>query len=206
MTHHLDHPLLASKITILRAQDTDSGTFRRTVRELAQLMVPAVTADFATETIPCQTPLETTDGRRLASPVVLAPVLRAGLGMLEGFLSVLPEASVAHVGLARDEATLKPASYYFRVPPHIGAAEVIVIDPMLATGGSAIEAIRQLRGAGATSIRLACLLAAPEGIEALKASCPDVPLFAAAIDRQLNDRGFILPGLGDAGDRIFGTW
>jgi len=205
MTHHLDHPLLAAKITVLRDRNTGSARFRHTVRELAQLMVPAVTADFATESVPCETPLETTTGQRLARPIVLAPVLRAGLGMLEGFLSVLPDASVAHVGLARDERTLEPAAYYFRVPPNINQAEVILVDPMLATGGSAIEAIRQLRQAGAGSIRLVCLLAAPEGIAALEAACPDVPLFTAAIDRQLNNRGYILPGLGDAGDRIFGT-
>jgi len=205
MTRTIDHPLVATKLTRLRAHDTDSETFRRTVRELAAFVVPEVTADFATETIPCQTPLEVTDGARLTHPIVLAPVLRAGLGMLEGFLSLLPEASVAHVGLARDEETLEPASYYFRVPPHLDRAEVIVVDPMLATGGSAIEAIRQLREAGAKRLRIACLVAAPEGLAALEAACPDVPLFTAVIDRQLNERGYILPGLGDAGDRIFGT-
>lgn len=205
MTHHLNHPLVATKLTRLRDQATDSETFRRTVRELAAFLVPAVTADFATDTVPCQTPLETTDGSRLTRPIILAPVLRAGLGMLEGFLSLLPEASVAHVGLARDEETLEPASYYFRVPPNLAEAEIIVVDPMLATGGSAIEAIRQLREAGAERIRLACLVAAPEGIAALEKACPDVPLFTTAVDRQLNQRGYILPGLGDAGDRIFGT-
>jgi uracil phosphoribosyltransferase len=205
MTRTLDHPLVAAKLTRLRARDTDSESFRRTVRELAAFLVPEVTAGFAIEIVPCQTPLEVTDGARLARPIVLAPVLRAGLGMLEGFLSLLPEASVAHVGLARDEETLEPASYYFRVPPNLDRAEVIVVDPMLATGGSAIEAIRQLRNAGAKRLRIACLVAAPEGIAALEAACPDVPLFTATIDRQLNERGYILPGLGDAGDRIFGT-
>jgi uracil phosphoribosyltransferase len=205
MTHQIEHPLVATKLTTLRDRDTSSETFRRTVRELAAFLVPAVTADLETEAMPCQTPLEVTEGKKLARPIVLAPVLRAGLGMLEGFLSLLPEASVAHVGLARDEETLEAKSYYFRVPPDLDQAEVIVVDPMLATGGSAIEAIRQLRGAGAQRIRLACLVAAPEGIAALEKACPDVPLFTAATDRQLNERGFILPGLGDAGDRIFGT-
>jgi uracil phosphoribosyltransferase len=206
MITHVEHPLLASKLTLLRDRDTDCATFRRTVRELAALMVPAVTAEFATEPMACRTPLEESQGRRLARPVVLAPVLRAGLGMLEGFLDLLPESCVAHVGLARDEHTLQPASYYLRVPPNLDRAEVIVVDPMLATGGSAIEAMRQLRDAGTRRLRLACLVAAPEGIAALEDAFPEVPVFTASIDRQLDSNGFILPGLGDAGDRIFGTW
>lgn len=205
MLHAIDHPLLQAKVTVLRDRATPPALFRRTVREIAALMVPAVTAGFPTETIPCPTPLEITSGHRLSRPVVLAPVLRAGLGMLDGFLDMLPDAAVAHVGLARDEQTLEASSYYFNSPQSLAGAEVIVVDPMLATGGSAIAAVQRLRERGATRLRLACLVAAPEGIAAVHSACPDLPVFTAAVDRCLNERGYILPGLGDAGDRIFGT-
>lgn len=205
MLHRIDHPLLQAKVTILRDRSTPSPVFRRTVREIAALMVPAVTADFATETISCPTPLEITSGQRLLRSVVLAPVLRAGLGMLDGFLDMLPDAAVAHVGLARDEQTLEACSYYFNSPQSLAETEVIIVDPMLATGGSAVAAVRKLRERGATRLRLARLVAAPEGLAAVASSCPDLPVFAAAVDRCLNENGYILPGLGDAGDRIFGT-
>jgi uracil phosphoribosyltransferase len=205
MLHRIDHPLLQAKLAVLRDRATPPHLFRRTVREIAALMVPAVTADFDTETVPCPTPLEITSGHRLARPVVLAPVLRAGLGMLDGFLDMLPEAAVAHVGLARDEQTLEACSYYFNSPRSLEGLEVIVVDPMLATGGSAIAAVRRLRERGATRLRLACLVAAPEGVAAVVQQCPELPVYTVALDRCLNERGYILPGLGDAGDRIFGT-
>jgi uracil phosphoribosyltransferase len=168
-------------------------------------MVPAVTAGFETKIIPCETPLEVTSGVKVARKVILTPILRAGLGFLDGFFDLLPDASIAHIGLARNEETLLPEPYYIKTPPTLAESEVIVIDPMLATGGSAVEAVKRLVDLGATHLRLACLVAAPEGIATFEAAWPGVPVFTAAIDRCLNDRGYILPGLGDAGDRLFGT-
>jgi uracil phosphoribosyltransferase len=168
-------------------------------------MVSEVTADFETETIPCTTPLELTSGLKVKRDIILVPVLRAGLGFLDGFLDLIPTASVAHIGLARNEETLVAEPYYLKHPPVLAESEVIILDPMLATGGSAIEAARTLRAAGATHLRFACLVAAPEGVAALQQAYPDLPIHAASLDRCLNDRGYILPGLGDAGDRLFGT-
>ena len=152
-----------------------------------------------------QTPLEKTTGYELARPVTLVPILRAGLGMSDGVLQILPEARLGHLGLYRDEKSLEPVPYYQKLPPDIAETEVLVIDPMLATGGSAIAAITFLKRAGVNNLRFMCLVASPEGIQALQESHPDVPIYCAAIDRQLNEKGYILPGLGDAGDRIFGT-
>jgi uracil phosphoribosyltransferase len=168
-------------------------------------MVPAVTANLERTTVPCTTPLEITSGEAVSRPIILVPILRAGLGFLDGFLDLIPQAAVAHIGLARNEETLLPEAYYLRHPDPLAEAELILLDPMLATGGSAAQAVTTLREAGAQRIRFACLLAAPEGIAALAAAHPDVPVFTAAIDRCLNEKGYILPGLGDAGDRLFGT-
>lgn len=168
-------------------------------------MVPAVTADLETRVVSCETPLEVTSGVEMARRIILTPVLRAGLGFLDGFFDLLPDAAVAHIGLARNEETLKPEPYYIKTPPIIAESEVIVLDPMLATGGSAVEAVQRMMDLGATHLRFACLVAAPEGIATFEAAWPEIPVFTAAIDRGLNDRGYILPGLGDAGDRLFGT-
>jgi len=205
LLHTLDHPLIQAELTRLRDRHCPSAEFRQRIRRVASLMVPSVTADLETRAVACETPLEVTSGVELEQPVVLAPILRAGIGFLDGFFDLLPDASVAHVGLARNEATLQPEPYYFKVPEHLAESQVIVLDPMLATGGSAVAAIERLREAGARRLRYACLVAAPEGVKALEAACPEVPIFAAALDRCLNHQAYILPGLGDAGDRLFGT-
>lgn len=205
MFQTLDHPLIHDELTRLREPSCQSQEFRQRVRRIASLMVPAVTADLESRVVPCSTPLEITSGTRLARKIVLVPVLRAGLAFLDGFLDLIPQAAVAHIGLARNEQTLLPEPYYMKHPPSMGDCDVIVLDPMLATGGSAVEAVRSLKAAGARSIRFACLVAAPEGVAMLADAFPDLPVFAAALDRCLNERGYILPGLGDAGDRMFGT-
>jgi len=201
----LDHPLLADRLACLRDANCGSERFRLLVGTLAKLMVPAVTAGL--EAIPAQvvTPLESMEGRRLARPIVLVPILRAGLGLLDGFLDLLPEAKIAHLGLARNEETLRPETYYYNAPIDLVDAEILVLDPMLATGGSAVEALTQLKLQGATRLRFVCLIAAPEGVACLEKAHPDVPVFTAALDRGLDDKGYIRPGLGDAGDRAFGT-
>jgi len=201
----IDHPLITAEITRLRDPQCPSYEFRQRVRRIASMMVPTVTADLSTEVVPCNTPLEVTTGRRLKRGIILLPVLRAGLGFLDGFLDLIPDAAVAHIGLARNEVTLLPEMYYLKHPATLGERDVILLDPMLATGGSAIAAIRMLREAGAKSIRCVFLLAAPEGVAAMETEYPEVPVFCAALDRCLNENGFILPGLGDAGDRLFGT-
>lgn len=205
MLHLVEHPLIAGELTKLRDPECPSPDFRQRVRRIASLMVPAVTADFETAVVPCTTPLEITSGVRPIRGIILVPVLRAGLGFLDGFLDLIPQASVAHVGVARNETTLAPEPYYLKHPPVLGEQDIIILDPMLATGGSAIEAVRSLREAGARRVRFACLVAAPEGVSALEAAFPDIPIYAACLDRCLNERGYILPGLGDAGDRLFGT-
>ncbi len=205
MLHTIDHPLIAEELTRLRDPECPSPEFRQRVRRIASLMVTAVTANLETTVTQCTTPLEITSGVRVSKGIILVPVLRAGLGFLDGFLDLIPQASVAHIGLARNEKTLVPEPYYLKHPPSLGESDIIILDPMLATGGSAIEAVRSLREVGAKSIRFACLVAAPEGVTALEDAYPDVPIYTAALDRCLNDRGYILPGLGDAGDRLFGT-
>jgi uracil phosphoribosyltransferase len=205
MVHVIDHPLVQAELTGLRCRHCPGPEFRQRLRRIASLMVPAVTAGFETKIIPCETPLEVTSGVKVARKVILTPILRAGLGFLDGFFDLLPDASIAHIGLARNEETLLPEPYYIKTPPTLAESEVIVIDPMLATGGSAVEAVKRLVDLGATHLRLACLVAAPEGIATFETAWPDVPVFTAAVDRCLNDRGYILPGLGDAGDRLFGT-
>ena len=205
MVHVIEHPLVQAELTGLRCRNCPGPEFRQRLRRIASLMVPAVTAGFETRVIPCETPLEVTSGVKVARKVILTPILRAVLGFLDGFFDLLPDASIAHIGLARNEETLLPEPYYIKTPPTLAESEVIVIDPMLATGGSAVEAVRRLVDLGATHLRLACLVAAPEGIATFESAWPEIPVFTAAIDRCLNDRGYILPGLGDAGDRLFGT-
>jgi uracil phosphoribosyltransferase len=201
----LDHPLITTELTRLREPSCPTPEFRQRMRRIASLMVPYVTEQLETQVVECNTPLEITTGTRLQQSIVLVPVLRAGLGFLDGFLDLIPDAAVAHIGLARNEETLLPEPYYMKHPPSMAGKFVLLLDPMLATGGSAIEAVRNLREAGADRMAFACLVAAPEGIAAFSEACPDVPVYAAALDRCLSDRGYILPGLGDAGDRLFGT-
>ena len=201
----IDHPVIQTKLSELRDYTADHRKFRALLNEIASLMVYEVTRDWPTTEKPIQTPLERMVGKVLARRVTLVPILRAGLGMADGVLRLLPDARLGHFGVYRDEATLTPVSYYKKLPPDVASTEVLLIDPMLATGGSALAAVEFLKAAGVTSMRLVCLVAAPEGIHALHERHPEVPIYCAAVDRQLNEKGYILPGLGDAGDRIFGT-
>jgi len=201
----IDHPVIQTKLTELRDFTTDHRKFRALLNEIASLMVYEVTRDWPTTPKLIQTPMERMTGRVLAKQVTLVPILRAGLGMSDGVLRLLPEARLGHVGVSRNESTLEPVSYYHKLPPDIASTEVLVIDPMLATGGSGAAAVSLLKSAGVTSMRFVCLVAAPEGIQALHQAHPEVPVYCAAVDRQLNEKGYILPGLGDAGDRLFGT-
>ena len=200
-----DHPVIQTKLADLRDFSTDYREFRALLGEIASLMVYEVTRDWPTKPKIIQTPLEKMTGKVLAREVTLVPILRAGLGMAEGVLHMLPEARMGHLGVRRDEATLQPIAYYQKLPPDIADTEVILIDPMLATGGSATAAIAYLKKAGVSSMKFVCLVAAPEGISAVHREHPEVQIYCAAVDRQLNEKGYILPGLGDAGDRVFGT-
>jgi uracil phosphoribosyltransferase len=202
----IDHPLIRHKLHLLRDADTPKKLFRELVEEIAMLMAYEVTRDLEEEVVSVRTPLETTTGHRIAGKkLVVVPVLRAGLGMVEGVLRLIPGARVGHVGMSRDEESLRPVEYYFKVPARSQVRRFVVVDPMLATGGSATATISGLKARGAARISFMCLVAAPEGVRALLDRHPDVPVFAAALDRQLDENGYILPGLGDAGDRLFGT-
>jgi len=201
----IDHPVILTKLTELRDYTADHRKFRELLNEIASLMVYEVTRDWPTMPRPVQTPMERMTGRVLARQVTLVPILRAGLGMADGVLRLLPDARLGHLGVYRDEGTLEPVSYYQKLPPDISGTEVLLIDPMLATGGSATGAAQVLKQAGVKSLRFVCLVAAPEGIQMFHQHHPEVPIYTAAVDRQLNEKGYILPGLGDAGDRIFGT-
>jgi len=201
----LDHPLIRHKLSLLRDQRTTSRDFKQLVGEIAALMTYEVTRDLPTEEVQVETPLETTTGHQIAGRLALVPILRAGLGMVEGIHQLIPSARVGHIGLYRDHDTLLPRSYYFKVPTPVADHRFLILDPMLATGGSAIAAATQLRQAGARDLALIAMVAAPEGAEAFATAHPDIPVYVAAMDRQLNEQGYILPGLGDAGDRIFGT-
>jgi uracil phosphoribosyltransferase len=201
----IDHPVVQTKLTELRDYTTDHRKFRALLDEVAGLMVYEVTRDWPTTPRPVQTPLERITGKVLARQVTLVPILRAGLGMADGVLKLLPDARLGHLGVYRDEKTLEPVPYYQKLPPDIAATEVLLIDPMLATGGSGSAAVSFLKKAGVTSMKFVCLVAAPDGIAALHRHHPEVPIYTAAIDRELNEKGYILPGLGDAGDRLFGT-
>ena len=201
----IQHPLVKRDITILRDKNTNSEMFRAAVTRISNVLAVEISTAFSLKKSKVKTPLELTEGYKLKQEVVLIPVLRAGLGMVEGFLQLIPDAKLGHVGLERNEATLQPMSYYLKTPKNLGKAEVILLDPMLATGGSASAAIDFLKKRKAKNIIFACLLASPEGVEKLFDDHPDVIIFSSALDRQLNKNGYILPGLGDAGDRTFGT-
>ena len=204
--HVINHPLVQHKLTLMRRKDASTNSFRRLLNVLSSLMAYEVTRDVPMQDIEIETPLETMtskviDGKKL----VLVSILRAGNGILEGMLSVVPGARVGHIGLYRDPKTLTAVEYYFKMPSEMQDRDIIVVDPMLATGNSAVAAVERLKEMRPKSIKFVCLLAAPEGVATLQAAHPDVPIYTAAIDRELNDHGYILPGLGDAGDRIFGT-
>jgi uracil phosphoribosyltransferase len=200
------HPLIQHKLTILRNRETPTKTFKELVDEIAMLMAYEATLELGLEPLEVETPLEKTVGAHITGKkLTLVPILRAGLGMVEGILRLIPAARVGHIGLYRDHETLEPVDYYFKVPGDAPEREFFVLDPMLATGGSAVAAVSALKRAGAGRIRFLCLVAAPEGVRRLSNAHPDVTIYAAALDRELNSVGYILPGLGDAGDRLFGT-
>ncbi len=201
----IQHPVIKRDVTILRDKNTDSETFRAALQRVSNILAVELSKEFRLTETEVETPLEKTQGAKLTHDIILVPVLRAGLGMVNGFLQIIPEAKVGHIGLQRDEETLKPIEYYYKVPKHLETAEVVMLDPMLATGGSASEALKYLKKRGASKLVFACLVAAPEGIDKIKSEHPDVKIYAAALDRELNSKGYILPGLGDAGDRTFGT-
>jgi uracil phosphoribosyltransferase len=202
----VDHPLIQHKLTIMRDKETSTAGFRRLLREIAHLLCYEVTRDLELEMIPIDTPIQQMEAPTLkGKKLVFASILRAGNGLLEGMLDLVPAARVAHIGLYRDHETLQPVEYYFKAPNDIEDRLVIVVDPMLATANSAIAAVDRLKRRGANKLRFLCLLAAPEGIEKFIKVHPDVPIFTAAIDSHLNEKGYIVPGLGDAGDRMYGT-
>lgn len=202
----LDHPLIKHKLTFIRDKNTGSKEFRELVKEVSILMAYEVTRDLTLEEIEIETPVMKTKAQVISGKKLgLVPILRAGLGMVDGMLNLLPAAKVGHIGLYRDPETLKPVEYYCKLPQDIGERDLIVLDPMLATGGSAIAAIQFLKDKGSTSIKFVCLIAAPEGIEELQRIHPDVDIYVASIDERLNEHAYIVPGLGDAGDRLFGT-
>lgn len=204
--HVVTHPLVQHKLTLLRDRSTPTKIFKELVDEIATLMAYEATSDLSLEPVPVDTPLEATIGHRvMGKKLTLVPILRAGLGMVEGICRLVPSARVGHIGLYRDHDTLEPVDYYFKVPGDAAERDFFLLDPMLATGGSAAAAVASLKRAGASRIGVLCLVAAPEGVRRLAAAHPDVPVFCAALDRELNKQGYILPGLGDAGDRLFGT-
>ncbi len=201
-----DHPLIKHKLTYIRDKNTGSKEFRELVTEVSMLMAYEVTRNFPLEDMQIETPMMTMNSQVIQGKKVgLIPILRAGLGMVDGMLSLLPAAKVGHIGLYRDPETLKPVEYYCKLPQDIEDRELIVLDPMLATGGSAVDAIKMLKEKGARYIRFVCLIAAPEGVKALSEAHPDVDIYVAALDERLNEHAYIVPGLGDAGDRLFGT-
>lgn len=200
------HPLILHKLTILRDRATPVKIFKELVDEIAMLMAYEATSTLPVTTRPVDTPLERAIGHNISGKkLTLVPILRAGLGMVEGILRLIPAARVGHIGLYRDHETLEPVDYYFKVPGDAAERDFFVLDPMLATGGSAVAAVDALKRAGASRVHFLCLVAAPEGVRRLAAAHGDVPIYAAALDRELNQQGYILPGLGDAGDRLFGT-
>jgi uracil phosphoribosyltransferase len=202
----IEHPVLADRLSVLRDRATRHGEFRQALFECSAIMAVEVTRKLPVKEVEIDTPLETTRGLRLRDEVAVVPVLRAGLGMVEGFLRLLPHARVGHLGIQRDETDHAPRDYYERLPPGMPETRVYVLDPMLATGGSAVHALHSLKRAGARQLELVCLVSAPEGIEAVQTAHPEVRIWTAAIDRELDENAYIRPGLGDAGDRVFGTF
>ena len=206
--HVLDHPLIQHKLTMIRQKDCGTKVFREVVNEISMLMAYEVSRDLPLEDVEIETPLVKTTLKTLAGKkVAIIPILRAGLGMVDGILELIPAAKIGHVGMYRDHDTLQPVEYFVKLPSDISERQLFVVDPMLATGGSAVAAIDALlkRGAQPSSIKVCCLVAAPEGVEVLRKAHPDIDIYAAALDERLNEHGYILPGLGDAGDRLFGT-
>jgi uracil phosphoribosyltransferase len=201
----IEHPVLADRLTVLRDRATTHGTFRQTLFECSAIMAVEVTRELPLREVEVETPLEAMHAWRLGDEVTVVPVLRAGLGMVEGFLRLLPDARVGHLGIQRDEDDHAPVDYYERFPPGLPDARVYLLDPMLATGGSAVRALQHLKGSGARHLELVCLVAAPEGVRAVQEAHPDVRIWTAAVDRELDANAYIRPGLGDAGDRVFGT-
>ncbi len=201
----LRHPLIEHKLAILRNRDTDNKHFRKTLNELSYLLVYEITRDLKLKALRIQTPLAPCDAQQLAEQVLLVPILRAGLGMVDGILDLIPSAKVGHVGVYRDEQTLQPIEYYCKLPPGAETMRVFLLDPMLATGGSLAYAIDRLKERGIRQITVVSVIAAPEGLAALHAAHPDAKIYVAMLDERLNDQGYILPGLGDCGDRLFGT-
>ena len=200
-----NHPLVAAGLSVLRAKQTTPEIFRRYLQELSVFLFVEASRSWETKAVDIETPLASCAGAVLAKPIVLVPILRAGLGMLDGIQRVAPDAAIGHIGIYRDAETLRPVSYFERVPVNVAAAEVLLLDPMLATGNSACEAASILKAQGARSIQFLCVLACPPGIEQFHGEHPDIPIVTAAIDPELDDHGYIVPGLGDAGDRYFGT-
>ncbi len=203
--HIMDHPLILHKLALIRNKDTGVKEFRETISEIATLLCYDAARNLRTKEVLVETPLTTAKCNVLADSVAIVPILRAGLGMVDGILTLIPNAKVGHIGLYRDPETKQPVEYYCKLPDHIEEREVFIVDPMLATGGSAIAAVQFLKNYGARKINFLCIIAAPEGLNALHEAHPDVDIFCASLDERLNDHAYILPGLGDAGDRIFGT-
>ena len=201
----VEHPLIQHKLAIMRDKGTSTKDFRDCVDEIGGLMVYEVTRNLETKDVEIETPLCKCIAKTLAKPVVVTPILRAGLGMVNGVLSLIPDAKIAHIGLSRNEETLEPFAYFEKYPKQVDQASVIIVDPMLATGGSSVAAIDMVKKQGAKDIRLVCLVGAPQGVQFVQEHHPDVDIYLAAMDEKLNDKGYIVPGLGDAGDRIFGT-
>lgn len=201
-----DHPLIQHKLSILRDKNTSVKEFRELVSEIAMLMCYEATRDLPLEEIDVETPIAVAKAKRISGKkLAIVPILRAGLGMVDGMVSLIPNAKVGHIGLFRDPETKEPVKYYFKMPPDIAERDVIVVDPMLATGGSASAAISFIKETGVTRVKLMCIIGAPEGVERMQKDHPDVPIYIAALDEKLNENAYIVPGLGDAGDRIFGT-
>lgn len=205
MLHHLEHPLITHKLTQIRRKETGTKDFREALEEIAGLMAYEISRDLPVQDVKIATPLTECITQELARQIVLVPILRAGLGMVDGITNLIPTAKVGHVGMYRDHDTLEPKAYYAKLPPCTPKAIVMVLDPMLATGGSASATISFLKEQGAKQIKLVCIVGAPEGVQKIKNEHPDVDIFLAALDEKLNDLGYIVPGLGDAGDRLFGT-